>query len=308
MRFAIRTFVVLAVLTVLTVPVMAQEATGGLRYTITVEQFENEAGWHGQWDIGNAWGTVLTDLLFDSGRFIVLAESDMRGAALDEQDLAASGRAAQGAKAPATGHLTPAQILVKGAITHVQSDASSGGGGIRIKGLRLGGKKKGAEINVTIYMVDSTTGQVLSSHSVIGKAKGKGASVGYSTYDWGASFGGEKNDNLGVAVAAAAGVAVEWLVAELPSVPWRGTVVLVRDGRVYINRGSREGVALGQQFVVGTTEVIRDPGTGEILDEIVSEIARLEVASVKEKLSICNVVSGDAAALEPGLGVQLPPS
>ena len=36
------------------VPVVAQDATGGLRYTITVTKFENRAGWHGQWDIGDA--------------------------------------------------------------------------------------------------------------------------------------------------------------------------------------------------------------------------------------------------------------
>ena len=39
-----------------------------------------------------------------------------------------------------------------------------------------------------------------------------------------------------------------------------------------------------------------------------TEIARLEVATVKEKLSICNVVSGDAAAIQKGQGVQLPPA
>jgi len=58
-------------------PVGAAE-TGGLRYSVTVSQFENEAGWYGHWDIGNAWGTVLTDLLNQSGRFIVLGETDMR--------------------------------------------------------------------------------------------------------------------------------------------------------------------------------------------------------------------------------------
>jgi curli biogenesis system outer membrane secretion channel CsgG len=96
--------------------------TGGLRYSVTVSQFENEAGWYGHWDIGNAWGTVLTDLLNQSGRFIVLGETDMRYEAMAEQYLAASGRTAGGGKAPATGQMTPAQILVKGAITHVQDD------------------------------------------------------------------------------------------------------------------------------------------------------------------------------------------
>ena len=74
----------------------AEEASGGLRYSITVTQFENRSGWAGYWDIGDAWGTVLTDMLNQTGKFIVLGETDMRYAAMDEQDFAASGRTASG--------------------------------------------------------------------------------------------------------------------------------------------------------------------------------------------------------------------
>ena len=45
-----------------------------------------------------------------------------------------------------------------------------------------------------------------------------------------------------------------------------------------MNRGTREGVAAGQEFVVGTAEVIRDPDTGEVLDSSVEDVARLKVA------------------------------
>ncbi len=283
-------------------PVAADK--GGLRYTVAVTQFDNEAGWTGQWSIGNAWGTVLTDLLNDSGRFIVLGEQDMRYEALNEQDFAASGRTAGGSKAPETGQMTPAQILVKGAITHVQYDAGSGSGGVRISGFRIGGGGSKAEVNVTIYMVDSTTGMVVASESVVGTAGRRGLDVAYSEYDWGAAFGGEKVDNLGLAVADAAEQAVEFMIGELPSVAWRGTVVQVQGSKVFINRGTREGVSSGQQFIVGETSVIRDPDTGEVLDESVSELARLSCSQVKEKLSICDVTSGNAGAIQRGQGVM----
>ena len=305
MRLVTKTLT-LAVVAACLLPLAAVADAGGLRYTITVSQFENESGWYGQWDIGNAWGTVLTDLLNQSGKFIVLGESDMRGAALAEQDLGASGRTAGGAKTPVIGQLTPAQLLVKGAITHVQHDVSGGGGGVRIKGFRVGGKGGKSEINVTIYMVDSTTGQVLASKSVVGTAKQKGARVGYSTGDWGAAFGGNKDDNLGLAIADACDQAVDWMTGQLPGVAWRGTVVMVKGGQVYINRGSREGVSAGQEFVVGEMSVIRDPDTGEVLDESVTEVARLKAATVKEKLTICDVVSGSAGAIKKGQGVQIP--
>jgi len=304
MRYLRSALVLLAVFALIApAAVTAQE--GGLRYTVSVVEFENQAGWAGAWDVGHAWGTVFTDILNQSGEFIVLGESDMRAAAMGEQDLAASGATAQGAKTPVTGQLTPAQILVKGAITHVQHDTSGGGGGVRVGGLRLGGSKSTSEINITIYMVDSTTGQILASQSVIGKSDAKGANVGYSTGSWGAAFGGHDDDNLGKAIADAAGQALGFMVTQLPDVTWRGTVVVVRNGQVYINRGSREGVSVGQQFVVGVLDVIRDPGTGEVLDESVIEIARLEAVTVREKLTICKVVSGDGAAIEVGQGVMV---
>ncbi len=284
----------------------AQEATGGLRYTITVSKFENRAGWHGMWDIGDAWGTVLTDMLNQSGKFIVLGETDMRQEALNEQDFAASGRTAGGAKAPVTGQMTPAQLLVKGAITHVQSDTGGGSGGIRIKGFRIGGGGKKAEINATIYIVDSTTGQVVASTNVVGVAKKKGLRLGYDTGSWGAAFGGHKNDNVGLAVQDACAQAVEFLKAQIANIPWTGSVAMVRNGKVYINRGSREGVQPGMTFVVGKREVIRDPDTGEILDEEVSEVARIQASRVKEKLSICDVVGGNPAAIHKGMAVHLP--
>jgi curli biogenesis system outer membrane secretion channel CsgG len=296
---------ILAVLMIAAVPIAAQEAAGGVRYTVTVTKFDNQAGWHGRWDIGDAWGTVLTDMLNQTGSFIVLGESDMRAAALDEQDFAASGRTAGGKKAPVTGQMTPAQLLVKGAITHVQDTTASGGGGVRIKGFKIGGKGGKGEINATIYVVDSTTGMVLASTNVVGESKRKGANIGYSTGSWGAAFGGEKNDNVGLAVQDACAQAVDFIKAQLPNIPWTGSVVLAKDDQVYVNRGSREGVSVGQQFTVGEVEVLRDPDTGEVLDEDMTEIATLQVSEVKEKLSICTVTSGDAGAIAKGMTIHL---
>ena len=284
--------------------VIADEATGGLRYSITVSQFENQAGWYGRWDIGNAWGTVLTDMLNQSGRFIVLGETDMRREAMGEQDLAASGATAGGSKAPVSGQLTPAQLLVKGAITHVQDNTKGGGGGIRVKGFKIGGGGGKGEINATVYIVDSTTGQVLASTNVVGTSKKKAADIGYSTGSWGAAFGGHADDNVGLAVQDACAEAVEFLTAQLPDIPWSGTVVMTKSDQVYINRGEREGVAVGQMFSVGSVEVIRDPDTGEVLAEDMTELCRIQASDVKEKLTICTVIDGDAGAVQKGMKVH----
>ena len=284
-------------------PLQADEAAGGLRHSITVSRFENRSGWRGNWNLGDAWDTVLTDMLNQTGKFIVLGETDMRFAALDEQDLAASGRTAGGKKAPETGQMTPAQLLVKGAITHAQGSTGDLGGGIRIKGFRIGGGGGKGEVNATIYIIDSTTGQVLASESVVGTHERKSMNVGYAVGSWGASFGGSSRDNVGLAVEDACAAAVAFLLEQLPSLPWSGTVVMVKGGKVYLNRGTREGVSVGQSFTVGEVEVIRDPDTGEVLDESMTEVARLRVSQVKEKLSIAEVTTGDAAAVSKGMTI-----
>ena len=98
--------------------------------------------------------------------------------------------------------------------------------------------------------------------------------------------------------------AVEFLIAQLPNIAWTGSVVMVKGDKVYINRGTREGVSVGQTFRIGEVEVIRDPDTGEILDEDMTEICQITVSQAKEKLSICQVTSGDAAAVEKGMKVH----
>jgi len=290
----------------LAIPALASAQSGGLRYSITVSKFENKAGWSGQWEIGDAWGTIMTDLLNQSGKFIVLGEKDMRQEAMGEQDFAASGRAAGGAKAPVTGQMTPAQLLVKGAITHVQDSTAGGHGGLSIGGVRLGGAGGKGEVNATIYIVDSTTGQVMASKSVTGVSTRKGLDIGYSGHGFGADAGGYQKDNVGKAVTAACKEAVDFLISKLPEIPWSGSVAQVAGGKVYVNRGSREGVSDGQEFVVGEANVVRDPDTGEVLDSSVKEVARLQVTAVKEKLSICTVKSGNAGAIRKGMMVKQP--
>ena len=283
-------------------------STGGLRYSITVSKFENRAGWSGQWDIGDAWGAVMTDALQGSGKFIVLGEKDMRGEAMQEQDLVDTGRMAGGNKAPKKGFMTPAQLLVKGDITHVQDSTTGGGGGLNFKGIHLGGSGDTAEINATIYIVDSRTGQVKGSTKVVGKAGRKGLAVGYSGSALGGLTGdmaGFKKDNVGKATEDAVSQAVQFLIKQLEKIPWEGSVVSSKDGKVIINRGTREGVSEGQTFVVGKVEETSDPDTGEILDRSVTKAGVIKTKTVKEKIAICEATEG-GDKIEKGMSVQPP--
>ncbi len=277
-------------------------AKGGLRYTIAVTSFENRSKLPGMFLLADTWASLLTEALARSGHFIVIAESDMRAAAMTEQDLASGGRTAAGDKAPATGLMTPAQLLIKGEITHFADGTKGGDGGIAYKGIKLGLKSSTAEINAVVYVVDSRTGQVVASKKVTGKAKSSGMTVGFTDKDWSSDMGSFKNTNVGKAVEAAIDQAVEFCAAQLESLPWTGTVVVVKGTQVYINRGAREGVAVGQIFKVGVSEIMRDPNTGEVLDTTFTEKGHIRVETVKEKLSICSIISGEG--IENGMSVS----
>lgn len=265
---------------------------GNLRYSITVTKFNNETSWSGRWDIGDGFTTAMTDILQQSGWFIVLGDSEMRNAAMDEQDFAASGRTAQGKKSAKIGRMTPAQLLVRGSITNIQ-EVGNKGGGVSLFGLSVGGDMGHSEIDITIYLVDSETGQVMASKKVTGKSTNKGFSVGGRVFPGvGASFGADKKDNVQKAAEDAIGQAVSFLVQQLEDIPWEGSVVLVKGDKVIINRGTREGVDVGMQFKVGEVEELVDPDTGEVLDSEMTQVGTLTVTKVKDKIAYCTPESG----------------
>ena len=287
--------VLVAVCLLVLMGVFSAFAEGNLRYSITVSKFPNESGWSGQWDVGDGFATILTEALQQSGNFIVLGDSEMRQEAMQEQDLAASGRMAGGAKAPQMGRMTPAQLLVRGSVTHVQNETTGGRGGLSFKGISLGGSGGKAEVNITIYLVDSATGQVKASQKVVGVAGRRGLGVGYhggALGGLGGDLEGFRKDNVGKACEDAVVQAVEFLQKQLESIPWTGSVMLVSGDKLVINRGTREGVSVGQKFNIGSAEELVDPDTGEVLDVEMTTVGVATVTEAKEKIAYCTPVEG----------------
>ncbi|MEF9438587.1 MAG: hypothetical protein L0922_07605, partial [Candidatus Mariimomonas ferrooxydans] len=73
----------------------------------------------------------------------------------------------------------------------------------------------------------------------------------------------------------------------------------------YINRGSREGVTASRSFIVGHTEELRDPDTGELLDVSMEKAGEIVIETVKEKLSIGRATAG-AGKIKKGMTIMLP--
>lgn len=275
---------------------------GNLRYSITVTKFKNEAGWRGSWNLGSGFTTAMTDILYQSGWFIVLGDTEMRGAAMAEQDFGASGRTATGKKTAKIGRMTPAQLLVRGSITNVQETASKGGS-VNVFGVSLGGKTGHSEIDITIYLVDSETGQVKASKKVTGTSDNKGFSVGgHVLPGMSTSFGAKKQDNVQKAAENAIAQAVSFLIQQLEDIAWEGSIVLTKGDKIIVNRGSREGVQVGTKFKVGSVEELVDPDTGEVLDSEMTEVGTIVVNKVKEKIAYCSAITG-REAIKKGMTV-----
>ncbi len=267
---------------------------GNLKYSVTVKKFKNEAGWHGRWSIGDGMATVMTDMLNKSGWFITLGDDEMRKAAMEEQDFAAGGRTASGKKSPKMGRMTPAQLLVRGSITNVQETGSKGGG-LNFMGVSVGGDTGSAEINFTIYIVNSETGQVVASKSVVGESGRSGYKLGYYGSALGGltgMFGGEDKDNVMDAAENAVGQAVAYMVKQLDTIAWEGTIMVASGTKFIMNRGERDGVTVGKTFKVGEVEELVDPDTGELLDSEMTPVATVKVTKVKEKIAYLSAMSG----------------
>lgn len=279
-------------------------AQGGLRYTIMVSKFENSvANWRGQYDLGDSWSTIMTAALGENDNFIVIGEHDMRREALDEQAFGASGATVQGAKTPRRGNMTPAQLLVKGEITHFEHGSSGKDGGFRIKNIKLGGSKEKTVVRATVYLIDSATAMVVASKNFEGTSEKRKMKLQFWKNGKSGNLGQFDDDSTADALIDAIDQTIDWMVGRLPSVLWRGEIVLVKGNTVVINRGLREGVREGETFTAGESTILRDPDTGEVLDEDIIEQARLKVDRVKEKVAYCKVIDGDASLLYEGMGI-----
>ncbi len=85
--------------------------------------------------------------------------------------------------------------------------------------------------------------------------------------------------------------------------PVSGVVVMLEEGNVLIDLGSKKDVKVGDIFTVYVTDkVIRHPVTKKILGKTTTPIGVIEVIKVKPKFSICTILSAKRK-IKPGLEV-----
>src|SRR3990172_7408882 len=149
-------------------PAIAQaraEPATGEKLRIAVKAFEFKAA-RGSGDIGTGMSDMLTDALFNTGRFIVL-ERERVSEVIEEQDFGASGRVKKETAAP-IGEIEGAQLLIRGSVTQFEPKCR-GASAVIVSGGQ-------ACVALNLRIVDAKTGRVVNATTVEGTSGA--ASVG----------------------------------------------------------------------------------------------------------------------------------
>jgi hypothetical protein len=224
---------------------------------------------------------------------VVVVERAGIGDILSEQQLAEEGVTTKETGAQ-KGRVIGAEYLVRGALTEFEYAAEGGGGGVAIRGFRIGGSKSKARLGLDVRVYNSSTSQVISSEHVTGSASRSATAVGASIGSIDVHADAFKKTPLGSAMRDAVDKWVAFVVQVLGKEPWRGRIVKVDGDKVYINAGSELGIQAGDVFEVWHEgEALVDPETGLELGRESEKVGTIQVITVAEKYAIAQAVEGE---------------
>lgn len=193
----------------------AAEAQSSKRPLIAVMDFDYGTvdNWWGQYDIGKGMADQVVDALVNDGSFRVVERKKL-DTVLAEQDFAQSDRAdPSAAKLAKVGKVLGVKYILAGSITKFSTEKR--GGGMRVKGVGLGGSKAKSEVALTARVIDATTGEILISAKGLGSSS-KGGGFDFSKGGFGVGTNAEewRQSGLGDAQEKACNEFVAALVAK----------------------------------------------------------------------------------------------
>ncbi len=241
---------------------------------------------------------MLTDALIQDGRFVVVDRTDLGDIATEQKlGVQASTTAETAARA---GHMIGASLIINGTVTKFEPNAKSSSLSLGMpvaNGLvqdSLGLTHSQAVVEISLRVIDSTTGQVLATVKAEGTAPTQGLNLSA-----GASGGANvtastlKTTPLGRAAEQAIQRAVPRLALAADRQPWSALVIEVDGPTVYVNAGAEENVQPGTLLQVRRkAKELVDPGTGVVLDTLMSDVAIIRIDGVRPKVSTASVVTG----------------
>jgi len=157
-------------------------------------------------------------------------------------------------------------------------------------------------VGLILKLIDTTTGEVLDSQRVEGKAAS--GSIGIGVDSSVASFKSDsfKTTPLGKATQLAIDDAVFKIASKLKDVPFQARVVkIISENEMLISGGARTGVSEGDTFTLYSVgESLVDPATGEQLGSEMAKKGTIKVTKVEEKYAkatsdalLTDIKSGD---------------
>jgi curli biogenesis system outer membrane secretion channel CsgG len=250
--------------------------------------------WREDFQVGKGVSDELVTEFLNTGQFRLI-EREQLEKIMQEQDLGAAGRV-DAKSAAKIGKILGVQFLVIGRVTEFTFKNKSGNLALK-DGLGLKIDNTSAIVAIDARLVDSTTAEIIAG--VTGKGNKKETNVGLKV-DWN-SLSMDSNEfrktNLGIALRDAVASVAKQLAEKAygsgvsaANVKVQGSVAYVSGSKVIINVGSADGVKEGMIFVVKhVVDVVKDPDTGEVIDEVTEKVAEIIVGEVKEKSSTCTV-------------------
>jgi len=267
--------------------------TKGVKHAIGVTDFTNQST-YGSWStLGGNLKYMLESALSESGRFVMVERINL-GTVVAEQDLQQSGRAAQAKNVAETGKLRSAKYVATGAITEVTDNTSGDGGGLNIRGFRIGGSSSKAALVLMVKLIDTTSGEIVASKRVRGEAGKSGLNIGLATREGSGNLSSFAKTSLGQAAQDCINEAVKFIAESMQKTRIESSVVAVTKDEAVVSMGENYGIEPGMKLIVQKDgEILKDPDSGAILDRLEGEITgTLEVTRVREKTAYAKVIDG----------------
>jgi curli biogenesis system outer membrane secretion channel CsgG len=270
-------------------------------------------------DIGKGIRAMIVKRVQEGGKMRVVERAKVN-TVLKEQDFGASNRVKKGTNAR-IGQVRGADVYVMGDIVVFGRDDTNkrvklgtfGIGGIA-SGVAVGKKEDKAVVVINYRLVDAETSEVIDTGEARGESKRESKGVGgMFGYSGGAAGGGIDMTSsnfaqtiIGEATIDAVDKIAAAMNAKIPGLPKKeidieARVADVSGGVVTSAAGTNQGVAVGDRFeVFRIVSQIKDPVTGEVLDNKTEHLGVLVINSVRDRIA-SGPYTGSAVSNKDGL-------
>lgn len=268
-------------------PVPVVQTLTGPKRTVAVSRFIAKSDFdarYGLSDVGGGLASLLTSALVASGQFLVVERATLSDV-LAEQQLGTAGLTTA-ESAPPLQQLIGADYLIMGAVTAFSERQRGLGFGIGFAGVGLSPQFRTGTVGLEIRVIDTASGQIVSSYQVAESVKSK--SIGVNVNKKGISLGHNSfaATPLGKAARQAVAAVVDQFARDAAAQPWTGRVVAFDFGEVVLNSGSRAGIQVDDTFQIQRVlEPLTDPVTGRVLGQRSAQIGHMVVTRVEDELA-----------------------